>query len=60
VVKGVNIAGMENTDRVRQITQAKIDELFSPMSRRVQIVPSAVPKYGFHRAPSFPRTVITL
>jgi hypothetical protein len=31
VVKGVNIAGMENTDRVRQIAQAKIDELFSLM-----------------------------
>jgi hypothetical protein len=31
VVKGVNIAGMENTDRVRQIAQAKVDELFSLM-----------------------------
>jgi hypothetical protein len=31
VVKGVNIAGMENTNRVRQIAQAKIDELFSLM-----------------------------
>ena len=31
VVKGVNIVGMENTDRVRQIAQAKIDELFSLM-----------------------------
>jgi hypothetical protein len=31
VVKGVNIAGMENTDRVRRIAQAKVDELFSLM-----------------------------
>ena len=31
VVKGVNIAGMENTERVRQVTQAKVDELFSLM-----------------------------
>jgi hypothetical protein len=31
VVKGVNIAGMENTDRVRQIAQANFDELFSLM-----------------------------
>jgi hypothetical protein len=31
VVKGVNIAGPENTDRVRQIAQAKVDELFSLM-----------------------------
>ena len=28
---GVNIAGMENTDRVRQIAQQSIDELFSLM-----------------------------
>jgi hypothetical protein len=31
VVKGVNIAGMENTDRVRHIAQHSIDELFSLM-----------------------------
>jgi hypothetical protein len=31
VVRGINIAGMENTDRVRQIAQAKVDELFSLM-----------------------------
>jgi hypothetical protein len=31
VVKGVNIAGMENTERVRQVAQAKVDELFSLM-----------------------------
>jgi putative N-acetylmannosamine-6-phosphate epimerase len=31
VVKGVNIAGMDSTDRVRQIAQAKVDELFSLM-----------------------------
>ena len=31
VVKGLNIAGMENTDRVRQIALAKVDELFSLM-----------------------------
>src|ERR1700754_312965 len=31
VVKGVNIAGMENTDRVRQIAQQTVDELFSLM-----------------------------
>lgn len=31
VVKGVNIAGMDNTDRLRQIAPAKVDELFSLM-----------------------------
>ena len=31
VVKGVNIAGMDNTDRVRQVAQQTIDELFSLM-----------------------------
>ncbi len=31
VVKGVNIAGMDNTDRVRQIAQMTVDELFSLM-----------------------------
>ena len=31
VVKGVNIAGMENTELVRQVAQAKVDELFSLM-----------------------------
>jgi hypothetical protein len=31
VVKGVNIAGMENTDRVRQVAQTTVDELFSLM-----------------------------
>ena len=31
VVKGVNIAGMENTERVRQVAQEKVDELFSLM-----------------------------
>ncbi|WP_369724517.1 hypothetical protein AB8Z38_09485 [Bradyrhizobium sp. LLZ17] len=31
VVKGVNIAGMDNTDRVRAIAQQSIDELFSLM-----------------------------
>jgi hypothetical protein len=31
VVNGVNIAGMENTDRVRQVAQLTIDELFSLM-----------------------------
>ena len=31
VVKGVNIAGMENSDRVRQIAQHSIDELFALM-----------------------------
>jgi hypothetical protein len=31
VVKGVNIAGMDNTDRVRQIAQTTVDELFSLM-----------------------------
>jgi len=31
VVKGVNIAGMENSDRVRQVAQHSIDELFSLM-----------------------------
>jgi putative N-acetylmannosamine-6-phosphate epimerase len=31
VVKGVNIAGMDNTDRVRQVAQTTVDELFSLM-----------------------------
>jgi putative N-acetylmannosamine-6-phosphate epimerase len=31
VVKGVNIAGMDNTDRVRQVAQSTVDELFSLM-----------------------------
>lgn len=31
VVKGVNIAGMDNTDRVRQCALASVDELFSLM-----------------------------
>ena len=31
VVKGVNIAGMENTDQVRLTAQQTIDELFSLM-----------------------------
>ena len=31
VVKGVNIAGMDNTDRVRQVAQQTVDELFSLM-----------------------------
>ena len=31
VVRGVNISGMDNTDRVRQIAQSTVDELFSLM-----------------------------
>jgi hypothetical protein len=31
VVKGVNIAGMENSDRVRHVAQQTVDELFSLM-----------------------------
>jgi hypothetical protein len=31
VVKGVNIAGQENTERVRYIAQQTVDELFSLM-----------------------------
>ena len=31
VVKGVNIAGMDNTDRVRQAAQRTVDELFALM-----------------------------
>jgi hypothetical protein len=31
VVKGVNIAGMDNTDCVRQVAQRTVDELFSLM-----------------------------
>ena len=31
VVKGINIAGMDNTDRVRQVAQSTVDELFSLM-----------------------------
>jgi putative N-acetylmannosamine-6-phosphate epimerase len=31
VVKGINIAGMDNTDRVRLVAQRTVDELFSLM-----------------------------
>jgi hypothetical protein len=31
VVKGINIAGMDNTERVRQAAQQTVDELFSLM-----------------------------
>src|SRR5262249_59315887 len=31
VVKGVNIVGMENTERVRYVAQQTVDELFSLM-----------------------------
>jgi hypothetical protein len=31
VVKGINIAGMENTDRVRLVAQQTVDELFALM-----------------------------
>jgi hypothetical protein len=31
VVNGINIAGMENTERVRQVASRSIDELFSLM-----------------------------
>jgi len=31
VVNGVNIAGMDNTDRVRAVAQKTVDELFSLM-----------------------------
>lgn len=31
VVKGINIVGMDNTDRVRLIAQQTVDELFSLM-----------------------------
>jgi hypothetical protein len=31
VVKGINIAGMESTDRVRFVAQQTVDELFSLM-----------------------------
>jgi putative N-acetylmannosamine-6-phosphate epimerase len=31
VVKGINISGMDNTDRVRQTAQRTVDELFSLM-----------------------------
>ena len=31
VVKGVNIAGMDHTDRVRLVAQQTVDELFSLM-----------------------------
>lgn len=42
VVKGVNIAGLENTERVRQVTQAKVDELFSLMSRRARLIETEI------------------
>ena len=31
VVKGINIVGMDNTDRVRAVAQQTVDELFSLM-----------------------------
>jgi hypothetical protein len=31
VVKGINIAGVENSDRVRHVAQQTVDELFSLM-----------------------------
>ena len=31
VVRGINIAGMDDTDRVRQAAQRTVDELFSLM-----------------------------
>jgi hypothetical protein len=31
VVKGINIAGMENTERVREVATQSVDELFSLM-----------------------------
>lgn len=31
VVRGINIAGMENTERVRHVAQQTVDELFSLM-----------------------------
>jgi hypothetical protein len=31
VVRGVNISGMDNTERVRQVAQFTVDELFSLM-----------------------------
>lgn len=31
VVKGINIAGLENSDRVRYVAQETVDELFSLM-----------------------------
>ncbi len=31
VVKGINIVGMENSDRVRYVAQQTVDELFSLM-----------------------------
>jgi putative N-acetylmannosamine-6-phosphate epimerase len=31
VVKGINIAGMDDTDRVRLVAQQTVDELFSLM-----------------------------
>jgi len=31
VVKGINISGMENTERVRHFAQQTVDELFSLM-----------------------------
>jgi hypothetical protein len=31
VVKGINIAGLENSDRVRHVAQQTVDELFALM-----------------------------
>lgn len=37
VVKGVDIPGMDNTDRVRLTVQQTFDELFSLMNRSARI-----------------------
>ena len=37
VVRSINIARMDNTDRVRQVAQSTIDELFSLMNHRAAI-----------------------
>ena len=37
VVRSINIARIDNTDRVRQVAQSTIDELFSLMNHRAAI-----------------------
>jgi hypothetical protein len=41
-VKGASIAGMDNTDRVRQVAQSTIAELFVLMSRRRRAISASL------------------
>ena len=51
VVRGVNIAGMDNTDRVRQFALASVDELFSLM--KPPSADSSASRREIHAMPDF-------